>query len=83
MEPWWIPPLRDVVGGRDVVIAGAVPAAWVDHAEQLRAAGARDVMVAGRQVVARGRLATVDLKSIRLEAERAAAPLWERMAAIA
>ena len=45
MEPWWEPALRDVFDGRDVIIAGAVPPAWVEYIDHLTTAGARSIMI--------------------------------------
>ena len=66
MEPWWIPPLRAVAGDRDVVIAGAVPAAWNDHADQLRAAGARSLLVVATE--GRGAGTGPDVPTVVVEA---------------
>ncbi|MGI9644405.1 MAG: hypothetical protein ACR2O6_03755 [Ilumatobacteraceae bacterium] len=66
MEPWWIPPLREVVGDRDVVIAGAVPAAWNEHADQLRAAGARSLLVVATE--GRGAGTGPDVPTVVVEA---------------
>lgn len=38
-------PLQRVFGGRRVVLAGAVAAAWTEHVPTLRAAGATDILV--------------------------------------
>lgn len=45
MDAWWDAGLRDVFAGRDVIFAGAFPAAWDDHVERLRAAGAQRCMI--------------------------------------
>ena len=45
MDDWWSEPLRSLVGGRRVVVAGATAAAWTEHVPVLRAAGASDVMI--------------------------------------
>jgi hypothetical protein len=44
-DEWWRPTLREVFDGRDVIVAGVVPSAWVDYVEHLWAAGAARVMV--------------------------------------
>jgi hypothetical protein len=44
-DTWWQAPLRDAFGGRDIVLVGAVPAAWTDHVRHLEHAGAGRVMV--------------------------------------
>ncbi len=45
-EPrFWEPAVRELVGGRDVILAGSVPAVWVDYARELRLAGARKILV--------------------------------------
>jgi hypothetical protein len=44
-DTWWQAPLRDTFGGRDVILVGAVPAAWTDHVRHLTQAGARRLMV--------------------------------------
>lgn len=46
MDDWWSEPLRSLVAGRHIVVAGASAAAWTDHVTVLREAGATDVMVA-------------------------------------
>lgn len=38
---FWEQPLRDLADDRDVIMVGAVPAAWADHVRHLSAAGAR------------------------------------------
>jgi hypothetical protein len=45
MDTWWNEPLRSLVGGRRVVVAGASAAAWTDHVSVLCEAGAADVLV--------------------------------------
>ena len=45
MEPWWQDALREVFDGRAVVIAGGVPASWVEYIDHLWAAGASAVMI--------------------------------------
>jgi hypothetical protein len=45
MDDWWMPPLKSVFGGRRVVLAGAVAAAWTEHVAVLRDAGATDLLV--------------------------------------
>ena len=42
---WWRGPLRDLVGGRRVIVTGGVAAAWTPVVEPLRQAGATDVLV--------------------------------------
>ncbi len=44
-DTWWQAALRSAVGGRRVVLAGAVAAAWTEHLPVLRAAGATDMLV--------------------------------------
>jgi hypothetical protein len=53
---WWSDALRTVVAGRDVVLAGAVPAAWRPTVDALRDAGVGRILVLateGRGVGAR------------------------------
>lgn len=45
MDEWWLPALRDTFSGRDVIVTGAVPAAWVNYVELLRTAGAERIMI--------------------------------------
>lgn len=45
MEPWWNVPMREVFGGRRVVLAGGHAATWTEHIELLRDAGATDFLV--------------------------------------
>jgi hypothetical protein len=45
MDEWWIGPLQRVFGGRAVVLAGAVAAAWTEHIDLLRSAGAERLLV--------------------------------------
>ena len=44
-DSWWQAPLGDVFGGRDVILVGAVPAAWTDHVRHLAAAGAGRMLI--------------------------------------
>jgi hypothetical protein len=44
-DAWWQPPLRAAFGGRDVILVGAVPAAWTDHVRHLAQAGAGRMLV--------------------------------------
>ena len=44
-ETWWARALRSVVGGRRVILAGSVAAAWTEHLPILRDAGATDLLV--------------------------------------
>ncbi len=55
MEPWWQPALQEVFEGRDVVIAGGVPASWVDYVDHIWAAGAHRVMIVATEGVGVGR----------------------------
>lgn len=45
MDRWWEPLLREAVAGRDVIFAGAFPAAWGDHVKRVTEAGARRCMI--------------------------------------
>lgn len=45
MEPWWEPAVRDVVGGRRVILAGGIAVSWTPIVPILRRAGATDVLV--------------------------------------
>jgi hypothetical protein len=45
MEPWWVPRMREVFGGRRVILLGVVAAAWVDHVERLRGVGVEDFLI--------------------------------------
>jgi hypothetical protein len=45
MDPWWMTPLRSLVDGRRVILAGGVAAGWTEHIAVLRAAGAAEIMV--------------------------------------
>lgn len=42
---FWEHPTRQLVGGRDVILVGSVPAVWADHAARLTAAGASRILV--------------------------------------
>ncbi len=45
MESWWLESMREVFGGRRVILAGGHAATWTEHIELLRAAGAGDLLV--------------------------------------
>lgn len=45
MDAWWLPALRGVFAGRDVIIAGGVPASWKGHVDHLRTAGAQRILI--------------------------------------
>lgn len=45
MDHWWSAPLRSLVAGRRIVVAGASAAAWADHVSVLRGAGATDILI--------------------------------------
>jgi hypothetical protein len=45
MEDWWSERLAEAFAGRRVVLAGAVAAAWTEHVELLRSAGATELMI--------------------------------------
>jgi hypothetical protein len=45
MDDWWSGPLRSLVAGRRIIVAGANAAAWTEHVTVLRAAGATEVLV--------------------------------------
>ncbi len=45
MESWWDPPLRSVFAGRDVIVAGAVAAAWTEPVELMSTLGAGRTLV--------------------------------------
>ncbi|MEM9513836.1 MAG: hypothetical protein AAGA42_03175 [Actinomycetota bacterium] len=45
MESWWRAPLRSVFAGHDVIVAGAVAAAWTQPVELLRSLGVGRVAV--------------------------------------
>ena len=44
-DTWWARALRSVVGGRRVILAGSVAAAWTEHLPVLRDAGATELLV--------------------------------------
>ncbi len=44
-DTWWANALRSVVGGRRVILAGTVAAAWTEHLPVLHDAGAADLLV--------------------------------------
>ena len=65
MEPWWVPPMREVFEGRRVIIVGSVAAAWVDHVERLRSLGIEDFLIIateGRSVGAVPDVPTVEIE---------------------
>ena len=55
MDEWWTEPMRRVFGGRRVVLAGAMAAAWTDHIELLRSVGVEHVLVVATEGRGAGR----------------------------
>lgn len=60
MDEWWIEPMRRAFGGRRVVLAGAMAAAWTEHVPILRSAGADDILVIATQGRGAGELPDVE-----------------------
>lgn len=65
MDHWWIEPMRQAFGGRRVVLAGAMAAAWTEHIPMLRSAGADDIIVIATQ--GRGAGAAPDVETVTLD----------------
>ena len=55
MDEWWIEPMRRAFGGRRIVLAGAVAAAWTEHIELLRSVGAQHLLVVATEGRGAGR----------------------------
>jgi hypothetical protein len=45
VDEWWIEPMRRAFGGRSIVLAGAMGAAWSEHIDLLGSVGVRDLLV--------------------------------------
>lgn len=45
MDEWWIEPMRVAFGGRSIVLAGSMGAAWSEHIDLLRSVGVLDLLV--------------------------------------
>jgi hypothetical protein len=45
MDSWWLEPMREVFGGRRVVLAGGHAATWTEHIGLLSDAGVEDLLV--------------------------------------
>jgi hypothetical protein len=55
VDEWWIEPMRRAFGGRRVVLAGAMAAAWTEHIELLRSVGAEAILVVATEGRGAGR----------------------------
>lgn len=58
-DSWWASALRSVVGGRRVILAGSVAAAWTEHVPVLRTAGATSFLVVATEGLGVGDAADV------------------------
>src|ERR671912_1233967 len=61
---WWRRPLGDLVGGRKVILAGAVAAAWTPQVPILRRLGATDVLVAATEGLGAGPQPDADVVAV-------------------